>query len=88
MSRTKGPKLLVELLEDRTLMSASGWLYAADVGPIAAVKNTPITIPVLTNDMSMHGGMLSVVSTTQGMNGSAVFNICQWCCSPPCLACA
>jgi hypothetical protein len=61
MSRNRTARLLVELLEDRTLMSAAG-LVAIDDGPLPTFKNSPITVDVLANDLNPNGGTLSVVS--------------------------
>lgn len=73
MSHNRTVKLIVELLEDRTLMSASG-LIANNDGPIATFKNAPITIDVLANDINQNGGTLSVVNLTQDAKGIATVN--------------
>ncbi len=73
MSNNRTARLIVELLEDRTLMSASGLIADAD-GPISTYKNTPITIDVLVNDINQHGDTLSIVNLTQDPKGIATVN--------------
>lgn len=73
MSKNRTTRLVVELLEDRNLMSGSGLIANPD-GPIATFKNSPITVNVLANDTNQNGGTLSVVNLTQDPKGVATVN--------------